>query len=148
MLNLIGKNIITIEHVGSTSVPGLLAKPIIDIAVIVESLKKLEEPIKILREHQYIVRESFEERNEYFAIKNIDQTSRYYIHIVEKGSKRCLDLLIFRNCLIKDKTIREEYEKLKKELALKFPNDRKMYTLNKTEFIEKTIVYSKDRHKS
>jgi GrpB-like predicted nucleotidyltransferase (UPF0157 family) len=138
-----------IEHFGSTAVPGLSAKPIIDILVEVLSLDKTKEIIVPILESQgydYFWRPSFGDNTPPFYawfIKRDNNGNRtHHIHMVEAESE-LWDRLLFRNYLIKHPIIAHEYGELKIKLSKANYNDRAEYTKAKTDFIVKITEIAK-----
>lgn len=129
---------IKIEHIGSTSVEGILAKPIIDIAVAVESLRDFDKVRGCFKKDPYSIKND-STCDEILVRKGTEQNRTYFIHIMEIDSKRYKDTIIFRDYLRSHIEVLKEYENLKKELARKYANNRKMYTISKSEFIQKVI---------
>ena len=135
-------NLITrIEHFGSTAIPSIPSKPIIDILVEVNCLKKTQEQIVPELENQgydYLWRPTTGDESSWYAwfIKRDSEGKRtHHIHMVEKDStmwKR----LYFRDYLIKFPDEAKKYGDLKLKLSREFPNDRSQYTHGKTELIK------------
>lgn len=129
-----------IEHFGSTAVPGLSAKPIIDILVEVSSLdeaKKQIVPIMESEGYEYFWRPTIGNQPPYYAWfikRNSDGKRTHHIHMVEADSE-LWDRLYFRDYLREFSNEAKRYDELKKSLSEKFPNDRVEYTEKKTEFI-------------
>lgn len=130
---------IDIEHVGSTSIPGISAKPIIDILISVKSLKDCDNLLKNLDNAGYSVRYDNAEKGEYLVRKGPEDSRTHYIHVVEDKADRCTEMIIFRDYLINNPEYIEQYQTLKEELASKYKNDRKMYTASKNEFIKMVL---------
>ena len=132
-----------IEHVGSTSVEGLSAKPIIDIQVAIESFSKFEVLKEIFSKEPYSIKEDSAD-DEILIRRGSEENRTHFIHVVEKGSPRYINTLLFRNYLRENKDVMLEYEKLKLELAEKYSDNRKMYTSSKNDFIKNLIKCAKD----
>lgn len=133
-------NELKIEHVGSTAVPGLPAKPIIDMLMAVESFEKLEYYATTLQDmgYEYKSRNMFKGRK--FFPKNQAGKHTHHISLVIQNDPRNWDeKLSFRDALRKDNTMRDKYASLKQELARKYVNDRDSYTLAKDDFINKAL---------
>ena len=126
-------NSLKIEHVGSTAVKGLLAKPIVDIAIGLDSFEDIKIYENKLKEI-YTFKENFK-KNEILLIKENKTETFFLIHILLVNDKRYQDMIRFRNILNNNKEILKEYEDLKITLSKKYANDRKMYTQSKNEFI-------------
>jgi GrpB-like predicted nucleotidyltransferase (UPF0157 family) len=136
----VGDITLQIEHVGSTSVPGLIAKPIIDIAIAVESRKDMFLVVERLLNAGYIDGADQGRDGGYLVERDSSPGVRIlYIHIVEKTDVQWRNYITFRDCLRSDKDIRNKYAHLKKILAKRFPQDRKSYTGGKAEFIKSIL---------
>jgi GrpB-like predicted nucleotidyltransferase (UPF0157 family) len=147
MINLyIGDLILSVEHVGSTSINGLAAKPIIDIDVIIDNYDVFPEIKERLRQKEYIYegnlgiedREAFKRNSdkEYF---NSYKLMKYHLYVCPKYSKELIRHIAFRNYLKENEWARKEYQALKIKLANEFTYDRVAYTEHKTEFINKIL---------
>ena len=130
-----------IEHFGSTAVPGLSAKPIIDILVEVMSLDETKKQIVPLLEaegYEYFWRPAFgDDGPPYYAwfIKRNSKCKRtHHIHMVEADSE-LWDRLYFRDYLRQFPAEAKCYDELKRKLSEEYPNDRTNYTKEKSEFI-------------
>ncbi len=123
-----------IEHVGSTAVEDLLAKPIIDIAVGLNSLN-IDNVIDKLNDYEIKYNS-----DEILLIKEENNETNYLIHVLDINSDRYKNMIRFRDILINNSKIRKEYEELKINLKNKYSNDRIMYTKSKEDFI-KRILY-------
>lgn len=130
-----------IEHFGSTAVPGLSAKPIIDILVEVASLEKTKRqivPVLKAEKYEYFWRPAFGDYGPpyyaWFIKRNLEGKRTHHIHMVEADSE-LWDRLYFRDYLREFPEVAESYNQLKKKLWEKYPNDRIRYTEEKSEFI-------------
>jgi GrpB-like predicted nucleotidyltransferase (UPF0157 family) len=141
-----------IEHFGSTAIPGMPAKPIIDILVEVSSLdetKKQIVPILETEGYDYFWRPTIGNEPPYYAwfIKRDSKGSRsHHIHMVEADSP-LWDRLYFRNYLKEFPQEAKRYEDLKKTLSEKFKKDRVKYTLQKTKLIVTLTKKAKEYYK-
>ena len=106
-----------IEHIGSTSVPGLIAKPIIDILLVVEDAGKEEDYVVDLVSHGYILRikEPDFENHHMFIGPDTD----IHLHVFSQDSKEIEKYLLFRNYLRNHQEAKELYANTKKALAKK-----------------------------
>lgn len=128
-----------IHHVGSTAVPGLAAKPIIDILVGVESLEASRPCIELLQPLQYVYAPYLPEVMHWFCKPNPARRT-HHLHLVPTGSARYRDELAFRDRLRADPELALAYEHLKRELAARFPDDREAYTEGKAAFVQAVIA--------
>ncbi|HQQ75913.1 MAG TPA: GrpB family protein [Thermoanaerobaculia bacterium] len=148
-----GDLILRIEHFGSTAVPGLSAKPIVDMLVEVTNLQATRERIVPILESQgydYFWRPTFgDDGPPFYAwfIKREPGTGvrTHHIHMVESDFAEHWDRLLFRDYLIEHPEVAREYEALKLRLAAASPHDRVAYTRGKTEFIQRVTGDAK-RH--
>jgi len=135
--DLLGDALVAIEHIGSTAVPGLGAKPIIDIMAAVRRLADAEACIPALAAVGYEYAPEFEtiipERR--FFRKGPPGCRTHHLHIVEVTSEFWDHHLLFRDYLRAHPAVAEEYLQLKKRLAVRFAGDRASYTEAKSDFI-------------
>jgi len=131
-------NIKDIQHVGSTSISGILSKPIIDIAIPVDNLDIADRWQQSLAElgYWYKGKQSDMPDRRFFA-KGPDDDRTVYLHIVTKEEFN--RLIKFRDTLRNNKDLANEYSVLKQELAKKYSKDRESYTKAKDEFIQEII---------
>jgi len=142
-----------IEHFGSTAVPGLTAKPIVDMLVEVTSLEETRARIVPLLEAQgydYFWRPTWgDDTPPFYAwfIKRDSHGNRtHHIHMVEHEFEHW-DRLLFRDYLIEHADVANEYGELKMRLAADHPHDRVAYTKAKTEFILKVTEDAKKQYR-
>ena len=136
-----------IEHVGSTSIEGLSAKPVIDIAVGTNDIETVIKIGNILEENGYDVENSLDTKGEIFAGKGARDSRTHYIHIQKIGSTYWNNFIYFKKYLLEHPSLIKEYEDLKKSLASIYFNDRKKYTSAKNEFISSVLKKAKDIYK-
>jgi GrpB-like predicted nucleotidyltransferase (UPF0157 family) len=136
----IGDLLVDIQHVGSTSVPGLDAKPILDIAIAVEHGPVISQCVTRLCTMVYIDEGDAGADGGYFMVKECEPEIRtYHVHIVEQNDPQWHNYLLFRDVLISNDRVRKKYQMLKKTLEHKYYNDRKSYTAAKSDFIKGII---------
>ena len=127
-----------IEHFGSTAVPNLAAKPIIDLLVEVVSLKQAKKiAISPLESLGYAYWQDNPDLKRMFFVKGLPPNSprTHHIHMVESDSI-LWERLLFRDYLRQHPDEAEKYARLKHQLAIHFTNDREAYTQGKTEYIK------------
>ncbi|MCX7016889.1 MAG: GrpB family protein [Candidatus Sumerlaeota bacterium] len=135
----LGDRIEDIQHVGSTSVPGLLAKPVIDIAIAIRDLADVDDCVEPLETLGYLYFGDQEKRGDHFFAKGPDRTRTHYVHVVESGSSNWNEYLLFRDRLRENPNLRNRYARLKQKLADLCADDRKTYTKRKKSFIERVV---------
>ncbi|GAB5562583.1 MAG: hypothetical protein SynsKO_42300 [Synoicihabitans sp.] len=128
----------TIEHIGSTAVPGLSAKPVIDIMAGVESLEESTDAIPAVRSLGYLYA-PYRPEVEHWFCKPHPARRTHHLHLVPFQSALWQAQIKFRDRLRDDPTIAAEYSALKIKLAATFPHDREGYTEGKSEFINRVL---------
>lgn len=131
----LGDNVVSVEHIGSTAVPGLGAKPIIDILLGVKKISDADEFIPKILELGYEYRNNFENVMPYR--RYFTKPGYYHIHTVEVTSNFQRRHLLFRDYLRANDSVRDSYSNLKRELVEKEWDDINDYAYAKTEFIRK-----------
>lgn len=131
-----GDTLVTIHHIGSTSVPGLAAKPLIDMMPELRhhedgpSLAPLLEPLGFLYFGAYGI-----EGRHFFRRKG-DVDVDVNVHMFETGHIEIERHVVFRDALRSNPALLQTYQALKEELAVRFPNDVDSYARSKSDFIE------------
>ena len=131
---------VDIQHVGSTSIRNICAKPIIDIAVGVNTLDSIKPYIELLKKNGIIFRKEDVKEQLLFVIGDFEKEFRtHHIHVVEWNSIAWNNYINFRDYLNAFPEYAKEYDDLKKKLALEFANNRGNYTAGKQEFIDRIL---------
>jgi GrpB-like predicted nucleotidyltransferase (UPF0157 family) len=138
ILSAVGDSVLGIEHVGSTSIPGIRAKPIIDIAVAVQSMRDAEElaPRMALIGYDYAGDGGVPGERIYGRGPRM---RTHLVHAVIAAGPEWRNYLQFRDTLRRDPKLARDYSALKRELAEKFADDRRGYTRAKGEFIDRVL---------
>jgi GrpB-like predicted nucleotidyltransferase (UPF0157 family) len=123
-----------VEHVGSTSVPGLAAKPVIDIMVVVPDIPAAEKAIARLTALGYDYRGETGIPGRFYFGKG--HPHRYHLHMYPRAHPEIERLLLFRDYLRRNPVAAHEYAELKRALAGKLRDDRVAYTQAKSGFIK------------
>jgi len=127
-----------IEHVGSTAVQGLAAKPVIDIMAAVESLVTSRPAIDAVATIGYVYYPYDPEQKHWFC-KPSAAFRTHHLHLVPFGSRSWTERLAFRNYLRRDPIAAREYAELKRRLATQYEFDRDAYTEAKGPFIQRIL---------
>jgi GrpB-like predicted nucleotidyltransferase (UPF0157 family) len=136
----LGRLVLDIQHVGSTAVPDLSAKPIIDIAIAVPADADIDTIGARLRAAGYEFGVNAGSDGGYIYFREVaDGLRTHHVHLIEATDPQWTNYLRFRECLRRDARLRRAYERLKSTLASRFPRDRDAYTSAKAEFIVETI---------
>ncbi len=144
-----GDTILAIEHIGSTAIPGIPAKPIIDINIGVKSLDVArdmkEEFDRLGYEHRPFVPDKTKDDLKWqeLYVKGPEAKRTHYVHVTVFGGDYWKNDLLFRDFLRKNPERAKQYAKLKEQLAEKYADDRATYTENKEQFINETLEMAK-----
>jgi len=146
IIKAIGKEFISrIEHIGSTAVPGLCAKPTIDFLLKILDITNCDLLIKQLQkiDYHFIPKPENPPPHMMFA-KGYSESGiigqTFHIHIRYPGD---WDEIVFRDYLINNKNVTADYARLKMKLATEFKNDREKYTDSKTAFIKSSTLIAR-----
>lgn len=130
-----------VQHVGSTAVPGLPAKPIVDLMAPVESLPTLEAADATLASAQWrLVPPQLDQRpwRRFYVLP--DGSRRVaHLHLVERDHGRWQQVLDFRDALRTRPQLKNAYAELKRRLAQQHRDDREAYTAGKADFIQRAL---------
>ncbi|WP_246506879.1 GrpB family protein [Actinocrinis puniceicyclus] len=130
-----------VHHIGSTAVPGLSAKPIIDMMAGVRDLTQARAAVPLLEEHGY--RHAPHRATAlWFHKPESDQLRErtHHLHLTEPGSDLWRERLTFRDALRADPALRDEYQRLKLRLADAHGEDVKAYTADKRAFVSRVLA--------
>ncbi|MBU1038637.1 GrpB family protein [Patescibacteria group bacterium] len=139
---IFGGDVIEAQHVGSTAIPGILAKPIIDIAIVVPSLCRVRHYVKKLKGIGYKIKKDDTRKERLFFTKGPERQRTYYLHIGEIGSSYVKNMVLFRDYLCNNEDMAKKYSALKENLAIKYQNNREIYSKKKEKMIKETIKRS------
>lgn len=136
---VLGSNCVTIHHIGSTSVPGLSAKPIIDILPVVKNILEVDKAAKAMEDLGYEVKGEFG-----IAFRRFFQKGKnirtHNVHVYEEGDPEINRYLKFRDWMRSHEDEAQAYANLKIELAAKFPEDILQYCNGKDAFVAKIDI--------
>jgi GrpB-like predicted nucleotidyltransferase (UPF0157 family) len=138
LLAALGQTAVRIEHVGSTAVPGLPAKPIIDVQVSVRDVEDESSYVRAMEELGIPLR--FREPEHRYFRPSGDQPRTVQIHVCNAGGEWEREHLLFRDYLRADARARATYARLKRELAERYRDDRLAYNEGKTGFVLDTLT--------
>jgi GrpB-like predicted nucleotidyltransferase (UPF0157 family) len=138
ILDAVGDQTIPVEHIGSTSICGIAAKPILDIMIGTPEFEQVLPFVADLEAigYEYKGENGISERH--FFGKGVQRT--VHLHIVRFGGDLWLSHLGFRDYLKQNDDAARRYEQLKLSLAVRYPHDREAYTNGKEEFIKNIIA--------
>jgi GrpB-like predicted nucleotidyltransferase (UPF0157 family) len=133
----------SIEHIGSTAVPGLLAKPTIDILMVVNSVDGLLERLPAIEAvgYDYRANNTFVGSDTHlFLRKVIDGKRTHHLHVLRSDSPEIDDYRLFRDCLRDNPALAAEYGQLKVGLAVEHADDRMRYVTEKAKWVDAVLA--------
>jgi GrpB-like predicted nucleotidyltransferase (UPF0157 family) len=126
-----------IEHIGSTAVPGLPAKPVIDCMAAVPSMAVADQLVDLLCANGYTTSASYNQSlgDRRWLMRHSEGRRTHHLHLVLPDSVHLTECLRFRDALRSDAELARRYAELKYSLARDFGTDREAYTAAKTTFV-------------
>jgi GrpB-like predicted nucleotidyltransferase (UPF0157 family) len=139
ILELLPTPPLLIEHIGSTAVPGLMSKPVIDIIVLVADMEPARDAIPQLEKIGYEFRPDVSNPTRLFLRRyGADGVRTHHLHI-HTDHRDVRRHLLFRDRLRADEATRRDYEALKHDLAARHADDREAYAKGKDAFIDAVV---------
>lgn len=132
----LGENIVTIHHMGSTSIPNIYAKPVIDILVEVKDIAKLDEQSLAMETLGYEVMGEFGIPGRRYFRKENQGIRTHNVHTFEVNSPEIIRHLAFRDYMITHPEAAQKYGELKRQLAKHYPDDINGYMDGKDSFVK------------
>lgn len=139
ILTAIGPFVLGIEHIGSTSIEGMKAKPIIDMIVGIHDITAVPQLIQPLQQVQFEYVPKLEWPDRAFFRKGLWGQGTCHVHICEINSQQWHEKLLFRDYLRLHAEAARAYASLKEQLAAQYASDRHAYTAHKEPFIRAII---------
>jgi GrpB-like predicted nucleotidyltransferase (UPF0157 family) len=138
--------VVDIQHIGSTSIPGLPAKPVLDIGVGVSDLVVIDDLRERLEPAGYIYRGvGSGSSGHVFVRESAPHVRIEHLHVNLIGGPHWNSLIAFRDIMRESALFREEYVALKRDLEHRFADDRKAYTQGKGDFIRRILREATDQ---
>jgi GrpB-like predicted nucleotidyltransferase (UPF0157 family) len=129
-----------IEHIGSTAVPGLLAKPILDIAVGIPVGMAVAPVVEAIAAVGYEYRGDARDQGGHLLVReSAPQVRTHHVHVVDLDGAQWTAYLAFRTLLRTSPEARAKYERSKRDLAAAHPDDRRRYTAGKVDVIQSLL---------
>lgn len=135
----LGDRILAIEHVGSTAIQGLAAKPVLDVLVLTERQADADACVEPLQEMGYDYRDDDPVPDRHFLAKGPAYGRTHYLSVTPRGSQTHRDQIDFRDYLRSHPDVARKYERLKRDLASEHPENRRAYTARKAKFIRDVL---------
>jgi GrpB-like predicted nucleotidyltransferase (UPF0157 family) len=139
LLKVLGEVVLDIRHIGSTSIVGMPAKPILDILVGLRSLALVEPFVTDLKLIGYEDRGNGDEPGRRYFVKGTEDKRTHHLNLCELNGVFWRKHVLFRDYLERHRDAAEQYAALKRVLAAKFPQDRLAYTRGKEEFVRSIL---------
>ena len=136
LAQIFSAEIVAIHHIGSTSIPGIPAKPIIIIMPVVQDIQRIEGYNAVMLENGYVARGEFGIPGRRFFIKGGDEHRSHHLHIFQVGNPEIERHLAFRDYMIAHPQEAQAYGALKESLARQYPFDMDGYVNGKDQFIK------------
>jgi GrpB-like predicted nucleotidyltransferase (UPF0157 family) len=136
MREVVGEEVVSIEHVGSTAVPGLAAKPIVDICPVVEDMETAWRVSDLLDEREWPLVDERGDRPWIEHQRLADDGQMFNVHARPRAAA-VENYLLLREFLRDNSDVRDEYERVKREAAREHPDDVAAYTRAKSDVIER-----------
>ena len=130
-----GDVVVRLEHVGSTAVPGLAAKPILDLQLSVEAIEPRDRYVGPLERLGYLFVPAPESPDYHLFAKPPERPRTHHLHVCAAGSEHEVRHIAVRDFLRADPDEAARYEALKRDLAARHPRDRLAYIEGKGEYV-------------
>lgn len=145
ILEIAGHKVLRIEHIGSTAVPSLGAKPIVDMMAGVRQRSDADECLPLLERIGYLDVTPEPDNSEwYYCLGKGPHSPGYHLHLVKFMSGHWRRHILFRDFLRTHPEVAQQYYELKERLAIRYGTDRVGYTDAKTSFINSVISRAKE----
>jgi GrpB-like predicted nucleotidyltransferase (UPF0157 family) len=135
-----GGALLDVQHVGSTSVPGLSAKPVLDVLAAVPDFEGALELVPAIESLGYQFRPAEEIPDRHYFRRRIGVIRTHHLSLAEPSSHHYRVTLAFRDALRADPDLARQYEALKLDLAFRYPSKRDAYTEGKTAFVRRVLA--------
>lgn len=136
----LGRQILAVHHVGSTAVPGMPAKPILDLLAPVPDFQAARALVPALAHLGYEFRPDEEIPDRLYFRRRRGTARTHHLSLAEPGSRHHRVTLVFRDALRRDPVLASEYAALKLELARRHPRDRPAYLEGKSAFVRRVLT--------
>ena len=145
---ILGKDAVDVQHVGSTSIKSISAKPIRDIAVAVRDFQDIRKHDDELAEHGIIYRKEDYPGQHLYRIGDLENgIVTHYIHVVIEDSVQWHNYINFRDYLNSNVQAAKAYENCKQDLWSRYPDDREAYVEGKSELVNELLIKASDWRK-
>jgi GrpB-like predicted nucleotidyltransferase (UPF0157 family) len=136
---------LSLEHIGSTSVPGLAAKPVIDICVMLNLYPLPAEAVAAVEVLGLTHKGEYGIEGRHYFSSALELQPQVHIHAYSPGNEEWTAHLLFRDYLRAHPEAAREYEALKRDLAARYTTPREIYTDGKTDFVTETLTKARSK---
>ena len=141
LVEALGSLVVAVHHIGSTSVPGLAAKPTIDIAVVVASIDEFVRRVASVEALGYEYRPTATFHDEHLFVRRIvDDERTHHLHVIAAGCPDLNDWLDLRDYLRSTPEAARRYAEVKRQMAKQHHRDRGAYVEAKTPIVERLLA--------
>lgn len=143
----VGEAARSIEHIGSTAVPGLAAKPTIDILIVVDSIEDFLERLPAIEAlgYEYRANNTFVGSDTHLFLRKVADGKRtHHLHVLRSDSPEVEDYRLFRDELRSNPVLSSEYEQLKVTLLRQHASDRMGYVAEKAKWVDRLLATLRD----
>jgi len=144
LLNIFRDVVISHHHVGSTSIPGMRAKPIVDVLIVVKDLSQIEPFVEEVCSLGYELIRNYIADNTCVFVRNIGNKRVRNIHVLPEGHHQIKRFLYIRDFLRENEEKQKEYINLKIELKKEFPDDYISYRNGKNKFLDSVFAEAEE----
>jgi GrpB-like predicted nucleotidyltransferase (UPF0157 family) len=147
---LFGEHVIAMYHAGSTSIPGIKAKPVIDLVIAIDNINIVESYNRGMSTLGYVAVGEFGIPGRRFFRRDVNGERTHNVHIFQYDHPEIARMIAFRDYLRDHPDEAKQYELLKEDLARQFPYDTTIYARGKSSYVEGVIrkarLVHKERH--
>ena len=136
LLDVLGDAVQEIHHMGSTAIPGICAKPIIDILVVAQDIVAINGFNEIMRARGHRPKGENGIPGRRYFVKGGEENHTHHVHMYQVGNPEIQRHLAFRGYLIAHPDEARAYGRLKEDLVRRFPTDGASYTAGKDDFVQ------------
>lgn len=136
----LGERLLQVEHIGSTAIEGMSAKPLVDIMGAIRGLADVEALVPLVEALGYDYKRDDPRPNRAFFAKGPPSRRTHHLHLAELGTAYWEESILFRDYLRKHSEAAKAYAELKRRLAGEYPGDRGSYAAGKTDFVKGIIA--------
>lgn len=135
-----GAKALQVEHVGSTAIEGMSAKPLIDVLVVVPNILDIEAEREQMRKLGHMYKENYLTENSLFLCKEVDGVRIDNIHVFPTGHPRIASFIDKRDYFMAHPDEVKRYEEVKRTLAERFPDDYRSYSRGKGDYLNRELI--------